>query len=72
MSAWTLCVPVDLEPDAMRWWNKLCRRMKRDHALVCELWSANPTKAPAASPGVRGGSSLLFSRRRRPTPATRD
>lgn len=40
VSAWTLCVPVDLEPDAMVWWSRLCRRMERDHSLVCDLWSA--------------------------------
>lgn len=40
VSAWTLCVPVDLEPDAMKWWGQLRRSMKREHTLVCELWSA--------------------------------
>ena len=56
VSAWTLCVPVDLEPDAMRWWSQLHRRMKRDHALVCELWSAAQLKRRLlrqSSEGVR-------------------
>ena len=56
VSAWTLCVPVDLEPDAMKWWSQFCRRMKSDHALVCELWPAAQLKRRLlrqSSEGVR-------------------
>lgn len=40
INAWTLCVPIDLEPDAMQWWHRLSRKMKKEHDLVCDLWSA--------------------------------
>ena len=42
--AWTLCVPIDLEPSAMKWWAGLCRRMRRRHGLACELWSSTQLK----------------------------
>lgn len=56
VTAWTLCVPVDLEPAAMKWWSALARRMKRDHGLLCELWSATQLKRRLlrhSSEGVR-------------------
>ena len=60
VSAWTLCVPVDLEPDAMKWWSGLCRRMASDHALVCELWSATQLERRLLRPSSEGVRRYFF------------
>jgi hypothetical protein len=36
---WTLCLPVDLDPDAMAWWQGWKRRQERKHEVVIDLWS---------------------------------
>lgn len=36
---WTLCLPVDVDPDAMSWWQGWKRRQERDHQVVIDLWS---------------------------------
>ncbi|HEU5105098.1 MAG TPA: hypothetical protein VFU11_04605 [Solirubrobacterales bacterium] len=35
---WTLCLPIDLDPDATAWWQKWKRRQERDHGVVIDLW----------------------------------
>lgn len=42
--AWTLCIPIDLEPSAMQWWARLRRKMRRTHGVACELWSSTQLK----------------------------
>lgn len=40
VGAWTLCLPADLEPDALAWWEKWKRRQQREHGVAIDLWSA--------------------------------
>lgn len=35
---WTLCLPIDLNPDALQWWQKWKRRQEREHQVVIDLW----------------------------------
>lgn len=43
--AWTLCLPVDLDPEAQRWWETWKRKKEREHDLVIELWGATELEA---------------------------
>lgn len=37
VDAWTLCIPVDLDPDALKWWTGWKKRQEKDHGLGIEL-----------------------------------
>lgn len=60
VEAWTLCVPLDLEPDAMQWWHKLCRRMEKEHGVICDLWSATQLERRLLRPDADGVRRYFF------------
>jgi hypothetical protein len=37
VDVWTLCVPIDLDPDALNWWTGWKKRQERDHGVRIEL-----------------------------------
>ena len=78
--AWTLCLPVDLDPAAQKWWEGWKRKMEREHDLVIELWGATELEAmlllPDAAhlarhffPGSMGVSPTSPAARLMPLPA---
>jgi hypothetical protein len=39
VDVWTLCIPIDLDPDALKWWTGWKKRQEKDHRdLRIELW----------------------------------
>lgn len=60
IEAWTLCVPVDLEGDALLWWTKLQRRMAKTEGLVCRLWSASTLERFLLRPDGEGIRKYFF------------
>jgi hypothetical protein len=38
VAMWTLCLPIDLDPNALAWWQGWKRRQERDHQVVIDLW----------------------------------
>ena len=61
VSAWTLCLPIDLEADAMRWWSRLARKAEREHGLACDVWSATQLRRRLLRPSSEGVRPLLLS-----------
>jgi hypothetical protein len=40
VGAWTLCIPTDLDPEALTWWENWKKRQQRKHGVLIELWPA--------------------------------
>jgi uncharacterized protein (UPF0335 family) len=38
VDVWTLCIPIDLHPDALKWWSGWKKRQEKQHGVRIELW----------------------------------
>ena len=38
VNVWTLCIPIDLDPEALKWWTGWKKRKEREHGIRIELW----------------------------------
>ena len=37
VNVWTLCIPIDLDPDALKWWTGWKKRQETAHGIRIEL-----------------------------------
>jgi hypothetical protein len=48
---WVLCVPISLDPPAMRWWQDWQARREREHpGIIIELWDENKLRSMLITP----------------------
>ncbi len=58
VDVWTLCIPVDLDPDALKWWTGWKRRQEKAHGVRIELWDRTALEAVLLAPdgaSIRAG-----------------
>jgi hypothetical protein len=58
VDVWTLCIPVDLDTDALAWWAGWKRRQEKEHGVRIELWDRTALEAVLLAPdaaSIRAG-----------------
>jgi hypothetical protein len=50
VNVWTLCIPVDLDPDALKWWTGWKKRQETAHGIRIELWTRTDLETVLLSP----------------------
>lgn len=50
VDVWTLCIPVDLDPDALKWWTGWKKRQEKDHDVRIQLWDRTGLEKTLLSP----------------------
>jgi hypothetical protein len=50
VNVWTLCIPIDLDPDALTWWTGWKKRKEREHGVRIELWHRTALETVLLSP----------------------
>lgn len=60
LSTWTLCIPVELDPEALKWWTGWRRRTSKKHDVRIELQDAGDLETLLISPDARHIRSEYF------------
>jgi hypothetical protein len=50
IGAWTLCIPVDLDPETLVWWEGWKRRQEKQTGVVIDLWARTQLEALLLKP----------------------
>ncbi len=60
VNVWTLCIPVDLDPEALKWWTGWKKRQETAHGIRIELWTRTDLEAVLLSPDAGHIRSAYF------------
>lgn len=60
VDAWTLCVPVELDAENLRWWETWRKKQQRDKDVRIELWDRTDLEALLLSPDAEPITSRYF------------
>jgi hypothetical protein len=52
VDVWTLCIPIDLHPDALKWWTGWKKRQEKEHDVRVELWDRTGLEQTLLAPDV--------------------
>jgi hypothetical protein len=57
---WTLCIPVDLDPQALKWWSGWKKRQEKEHDVHIELSDRTGLETTLLSPDAADIRDLYF------------
>lgn len=60
VDVWTLCIPVDLDPDALKWWTGWKRRQEKKHDVRIQLWDRTGLEKTLGSPDAADVRETYF------------
>ncbi len=60
VDVWTLCIPIDLDPDVLKWWTGWKKRQERDHGVHIELWDRTGLEKTLLSPDAAHIREVYF------------
>lgn len=60
VSAWTLAIPVELDPKAIKWWQNWKRREEGEHNVKIELWSLTVLESLLLTPDAADVARHFF------------
>lgn len=60
VDVWTLCIPVDLDPDVLKWWTGWKKRLEKEHDVRIELWDRTGLEKTLLSPDAAHIREVYF------------
>lgn len=57
---WTLCIPVNMDPEMTKWWDRWKQRQEREHGCPIHLWDATELEALLISPDAQHVRDAYF------------
>jgi hypothetical protein len=60
VDVWTLCIPVDLDPEVLTWWTGWKKRQEKEHDVRIKLWDRTGLEKTLLSPDAAHIREVYF------------
>jgi hypothetical protein len=68
LDAWTLCIPVSMDPETTKWWDGWKKRKEKETGVRIGLWDETELRALLRSPDATTIRNVYFGSKTRRTP----